>query len=92
MGSLHGPLGHADHNSSDASSLLESQTEVASVDETENPRIVSEGFRARFLVAGVGFEPTTFGLWARRATAAPPRGVGVLLEREQIKPSTISTA
>ena len=25
------------------------------------------------LVAGVGFEPTTFGLWARRATTAPPR-------------------
>ena len=27
------------------------------------------------LVAGAGLEPTTFGLWAQRATTAPPRDV-----------------
>ena len=42
---------------------------------TKNPRTVSGGFHVHSLVAGVGFEPTTFGLWARRATTAPPRGV-----------------
>ena len=26
-----------------------------------------------FLVAGDGLEPSTFGLWAQRAAAAPPR-------------------
>ena len=62
VGSLHGPLERADHDSSEAPSLLEPQTEAASVDETENPWRYSEGLRARFLVAGVGFEPTTFGL------------------------------
>ncbi len=30
-------------------------------------------FEFKKLVAGVGFEPTTFGLWARRAATAPPR-------------------
>ena len=44
-----------------------------------------------FMVAGVGFEPTTFGLWARRASTAPPRDI-LVLPRGQIKPSTISTA
>lgn len=28
-----------------------------------------------FLVAGAGFEPTAFGLWAQRATSAPPRNI-----------------
>ena len=27
------------------------------------------------LVAGAGLEPATFGLWAQRATTAPPRDV-----------------
>ncbi len=55
----------------------------------------SEGFHVHFLVAGVGFEPTAFGLWARRATTAPPRGIlfdyGISLGGK-VKPSTISTA
>ena len=31
--------------------------------------------KSRFRVAGAGLEPATFGLWAQRATTAPPRDV-----------------
>ena len=33
----------------------------------------SPGYYAEALVAGDGFEPTTFGLWAQRATPALSR-------------------
>ena len=36
---------------------------------------VPRGDKSDFLVAEAGFEPATFGLWARRATAALLRGV-----------------
>ena len=39
------------------------------------PRTRSSSWATWAMVAGVGFEPTTFGLWARRATTAPPRNL-----------------
>ena len=35
----------------------------------------TSGWSLCLLVAGVGLEPTTFGLWARRASTAPPRDI-----------------
>ena len=34
------------------------------------------------VVAGTGFEPVAFGLWAQRATSAPPRNI-FFVEKER---------
>ena len=44
-----------------------------SVPESEKKRLA---FANLFLVAGARLERTTFGLWAQRATTAPPRNLG----------------
>ena len=59
-------------------SKVQTKPHKSTVSKKENPwryAIHFQGFSRLFLVAGVGFEPTTFGLWARRATTAPPRDI-----------------
>ncbi len=43
------------------------------------------------LVAGIGLEPMTFGLWARRATTAPPRDniIKLVIDKQKNKRSDV---